>query len=86
MTVAIKRDNYPVEDNDIPGHTITILAPITLTNLLPHELMYRIGKDSNRISPGESSDLHSYNTDESLEIIIQVEGYPGAGTVSPTAK
>lgn len=69
--------------NDIPGHTITILAPITITNLLPHEIMYKVGKDSgNRVSAGASSDLHSYNTDETLEITIQVDGYPGVGMVS----
>ena len=82
MCVAVRRDNYPADTTQtLPGHTISILAPMTVTNLLPHELHYTAGVESGRILPGESSDLHSPNVNDQLEITIQLEGYPGAGTV-----
>lgn len=82
MSVAIKRDNYPMDTlQTLPGHTISILAPITLTNLLPHELLFTAGSENGRIGPGKSSDLISPNLNDQLEISIQLDGYPGAGTV-----
>ncbi|XP_046414322.1 vacuolar protein sorting-associated protein 13D isoform X1 [Neodiprion fabricii] len=85
MCVAIKRDNYPPDASQtaptIPAHTILFLAPITLTNLLPHEIAYTAGSESSRIPPGRNADLHISNNDGPLEINIQLEGYPGVGTL-----
>ena len=80
MCIAIKRDNYPPDiTQTIPGHRITILAPITITNLLPHEFFYSAGSECARIQAGGTADLHCSNLDEQLEIKIQLDGYPGAG-------
>ncbi|XP_046815359.1 vacuolar protein sorting-associated protein 13D isoform X1 [Vespa crabro] len=82
MCIAIKRDNYPIDTGQtLPAHTIIIMAPITLTNLLPYELLYEAGIESGRIRPGGNADLHCPNIDEQLEIIIHLEGYPGTGTI-----
>lgn len=82
MCIAVKRDNYPIDTGQtLPAHTIMIMAPITLTNLLPYELLYEAGIESGRIRPGSNADLHCPNIDEQLEIIIHLEGYPGTGTV-----
>ncbi|XP_016844832.1 vacuolar protein sorting-associated protein 13D isoform X2 [Nasonia vitripennis] len=82
MCVAIRRDNYPPDTSQtLPGHTISILAPMTLTNLLPHEMFYSAGVENGRILPGESADLHSTNVNDQLEITVQLDGYPGAGTL-----
>lgn len=82
MCIAIKRDNYPPDTSQtLPAHTILILAPMTVTNLLPHELHFSAGVESGRILPGESADLHCPNINNQLEINIQLDGYPGAGTV-----
>lgn len=82
MCIAVKRDNYPIDTGQtLPAHTIIIMAPITLTNLLPYELLYEAGIESGRIRPGGNADLHCPNIDEQLEIIIHLEGYPGTGTV-----
>lgn len=85
MCVAMRRDNYPADISQtapaIPAHSILFLAPITLTNLLPHEISYTVGSENGRIPPGSSADLHTSNNNEHLEINIQLEGYPGAGTV-----
>lgn len=83
MCVAIRRDRYPPDvQQTIPGHTITLLAPLTITNLLPHELLYEISNESGRILPGSCADLHNINIYEQLEIIVQLDGYPGSGIVS----
>lgn len=82
MSVAVMRDNYPPDmGHMLPAHTITIMAPITLINLLPHELLFKVGMESDRISAGGSADLHTVNIEEQLEITIQIDGYSGSGTV-----
>lgn len=83
MCIAMMRDNYPLDMSQmLPAHIITLMAPLTLTNLLPHELLFEIGIENGRILPGDSADLHSVNVEEQLEIIIQLDGYPGSGTVN----
>lgn len=82
MCIAMMRDNYPLDMSQmLPAHIITLMAPLTLTNLLPHELLFEIGIENGRILPGDSADLHSVNVEEQLEIIIQLDGYPGSGTI-----
>ncbi|XP_032690797.1 vacuolar protein sorting-associated protein 13D isoform X2 [Odontomachus brunneus] len=82
MCVAVRRNNYPVDGAQVlPGHTITVMAPITMTNLLPYELTYEASAEGGRISPGCSADLHCSNLEEQLEINIQLDGYPGSGTI-----
>lgn len=83
MCVAVVRDNYPLDTGHmLPAHTITVMAPITLTNLLPHELFFGVGAENGRILPGGSADLHTANVDEHLEITVQLDGYAGSGTVN----
>ncbi|XP_012282695.1 vacuolar protein sorting-associated protein 13D isoform X2 [Orussus abietinus] len=82
MCVAVRRDNFPPDVGQmIPGHTISLLAPITVNNLLPHELLYNTGAENGRILPGESADLLTPKLEEHLEIIVQLDGYSGAGTI-----
>ncbi|KAL0131079.1 hypothetical protein PUN28_002577 [Cardiocondyla obscurior] len=82
MCVAVKRNNYPLDGMQVlPAHTIIVMAPITLTNLLPYELIYEAGVEGGRITPGCCADLHCANLNEQLEISIQLDGYPGCGTI-----
>ncbi|XP_020286741.1 vacuolar protein sorting-associated protein 13D isoform X3 [Pseudomyrmex gracilis] len=82
MCVAIRRNNYPLDCMQIfPAHMITVMAPVTLTNLLPHELTYDTDTEGGRIAPGCSADLHCVDLNEQLEITIQLDYYPGAGTI-----
>lgn len=83
MSVAVKRDTYPVDvGQTFPGHTIVIMAPVTLTNLLPHELGYKVGNENGRIVPGGSADLHTLNNEEQLIVVVELDGYSGTGNVS----
>lgn len=82
MCIAVMRDNYPLDMSQmLPAHTITVMAPLTLINLLPHELLFEINPENGRILPGESADLHSINVEEQLEITVQLDGYSGSGTM-----
>ncbi|KAL6266404.1 hypothetical protein P5V15_003257 [Pogonomyrmex californicus] len=82
MCIGVRRNNYPPDGIQVlPAHTITVMAPITLTNLLPYELMYEAGMESGRIAPGCNADLHCANLNEQLEITIQLDGYPGYGVI-----
>ncbi|GLH07616.1 Vacuolar protein sorting-associated protein 13D [Gryllus bimaculatus] len=96
--VAIRRENYPTEripgvaTHNIwvqPAHSITLLSPVTVTNLLPHELHFSL-KDSvteDRIRPGNSVTLQQVDLEKSLELMFWLENYPGPGTlvVPPSA-
>lgn len=80
--MAVRRNNYPPDGMQVlPAHTITVMAPITLTNLLPYELIYEAGVESGRIAPGCNADLQCANLNEQLEITIQLDGYSGYGAV-----
>lgn len=82
MCVAVRRNNYPLDNAQmLPAHTITVMAPITLRNLLPYEITYEAGIEGGRILPGSSADLHCSNLDEQLQITIHLDGYPGPGVV-----
>ncbi|XP_029665286.1 LOW QUALITY PROTEIN: vacuolar protein sorting-associated protein 13D-like [Formica exsecta] len=82
MCVAVRRNNYPLDGVQVlPAHTITVMAPVTLTNLLPYELMYEASIEGGRVAPGCSADLHCANLIEQLEITIQLDGYPGSGVI-----
>ncbi|XP_053983789.1 intermembrane lipid transfer protein Vps13D isoform X2 [Hylaeus volcanicus] len=82
MCVAVMRDNYPLDTSVmLPAHTITVMAPLTLTNLLPHELLFEVGTESGRILPGGSADLHTVDIEEQLEVTIQLDGYSGPGSM-----
>ncbi|XP_012219117.1 intermembrane lipid transfer protein Vps13D isoform X2 [Linepithema humile] len=83
MCVAVRRNNYPLDGIQVlPAHMITVMAPVTLTNLLPYELMYEAGVEGGRIAPGSSADLHCANLNEQLEITITLDGYPISGTIT----
>ncbi|KZC09178.1 Vacuolar protein sorting-associated protein 13D [Dufourea novaeangliae] len=82
MCVAVMRDNYPPDGGYmLPSHTISVMAPIILTNLLPHELLFEIGAENGRILPGGNADIHTVNMEEQLEVTVQMDGYPGSGTM-----
>lgn len=82
ICVSIRKDNYPPDTTQsLPGHMITILAPITVTNLLPHELIFNAGTEKVRIAPGASSELHSADINQDLEMTLEIDGFPGAGKV-----
>ena len=47
-----------------PGHTIILMPPIVLTNLLPYELTYEVKKTKmiGTIMPGKDEPLYAVST------------------------
>jgi vacuolar protein sorting-associated protein 13D len=64
---AIHRENFPYERVlpaykwVQPAHTITLLSPITIVNLLPYDLHFAVkdapSNSAGRIKPGQSASL-----------------------------
>lgn len=75
---AIRRDGYPTKDSiSIPGHSITLCAPLSVHNLLPCDLLYRLTNGTQgRISPTESAAVHDVDLEAHLEITLTLDGYP----------
>jgi vacuolar protein sorting-associated protein 13D len=64
---AVHRENFPYERASSahkwvqPAHTISLLSPITIVNLLPYDLHYAVkdvpSNSAGRIKPGHSASL-----------------------------
>ena len=58
LCTSVKREYYP-EDESLPGHTLTIVAPLTVQNLLPVDLELRIHDQIFAIAAGKHSQITS---------------------------
>ncbi|RZF46007.1 hypothetical protein LSTR_LSTR006773 [Laodelphax striatellus] len=84
VCAVIRREGYPVERpvfNNVfvqPAHTIVLISPMTIVNLLPNELHFSVkGICSGRIRPGDNAALHEVDTKRAVELLLHVENYPG---------
>ncbi|KAM7310382.1 vacuolar protein sorting-associated protein 13D isoform X1 [Ixodes scapularis] len=78
FSVAVKRENYPDKENvpsTVPAHTITLLPPISVHNLLPYDLAYAINENQCKgvISPRKNCSLHEVNTEQYVIINFSLE-------------
>lgn len=80
VLVAIQRDGYPIKDSGtIPGHSIILLPPLRLHNLLPCDLLFRLANNTlGRISPSETANIYEVDLENQIEITITLDSYPGA--------
>ncbi|XP_050720689.1 intermembrane lipid transfer protein VPS13D-like isoform X3 [Eriocheir sinensis] len=95
--VHIKKDNFPADANPPspgpytppfsrwvqPGHTIVLVSPLTLVNLLPYDLHYEVkipGSPKGRVKPGEDASLHSLDPAESVTLTLWTD------TLSPCSE
>lgn len=80
VVAAIHRDGYPAKDHGtIPGHTIILLPPLRLHNLLPCDLLYRLANNSQgRVSPSETANVYEVDLENQTEITLTLDSYPGA--------
>ncbi|XP_073974267.1 vacuolar protein sorting 13D isoform X3 [Rhodnius prolixus] len=92
---SIQRENYPPERHAPvehplnmamiqPAHTINLLPPLTIINLLPYELFYTI-KDPNVvksvIKPGQHFSNYSVDLENTLELTFNLENFRTGGTL-----
>ncbi|XP_077510398.1 vacuolar protein sorting 13D isoform X2 [Amblyomma americanum] len=80
FSVDVKRENYPDKDSvssTVPGHTISLLPPIRIHNLLPCELDYVVneGQCKGIISAQKDCALHEVNTEQYVIIGFSLENF-----------
>ncbi|XP_077998114.1 intermembrane lipid transfer protein VPS13D-like [Glandiceps talaboti] len=90
LCVNTRRDGFPadyptargtdsprIDSAQQPGHTITLLPPVTLTNLLPYELRYYVkGFDiKGRIRPGKDEPVYQVDLSQPTEFGFLLENY-----------
>ncbi|KAK3098591.1 hypothetical protein FSP39_021054 [Pinctada imbricata] len=80
---SVRRESYPeqVQTDDnveiIPGHTITLLPPVVIHNLLPIDTRYYIKNSeiSGSIRPGKTASLHAADPQSDLELGVNLENF-----------
>nr|XP_037268534.1 LOW QUALITY PROTEIN: vacuolar protein sorting-associated protein 13D-like [Rhipicephalus microplus] len=77
---TVKREKYPDRDtvsSSVPGHTISLLPPIRIYNLLPCELSYAVNESQCRgiISAQKNQALHEVNTDQYVIVGFSLENF-----------
>ncbi|KAK6626649.1 hypothetical protein RUM44_009125 [Polyplax serrata] len=86
FVASIQRENFPeyvVSRWPQPGHTIVLISPLTMINLLPCDLHYSI-KEANvrgHIKPGMSAAIHEVDCDCKFEIHFHIENFPKHGVL-----
>lgn len=84
IVAAIHRDGYPTKDSGtIPGHTIVLVPPLRLHNLLPCDLLYKLTNNLHgRVSPSETANVHDVDLESQTEITLTLDSYPGAEKIT----
>lgn len=87
---AIKRDNYPCDrPGDLclqPAHTISLLSPILLVNLLPIALHYSFNDCVHGvINKGQDVAVYQIDVDAPIGVSLHLDNYPVTGgfTIAP---
>ncbi|XP_022090239.1 vacuolar protein sorting-associated protein 13D-like isoform X2 [Acanthaster planci] len=75
-----KQDNTAQELQ--PGHTITLLPPIVLTNLLPFDLKYKMHRTGGygNISPGKDEPIYDADLNQANDISFTMDNFPDCHT------
>jgi hypothetical protein len=65
------------ECNIQPAHTISLLSPLVVVNLLPYELLWELKAvgQSGIIKPGKSTSIHTVNVSAGFQIAFRTENF-----------
>jgi len=97
MCAAIRRENYPVEKAGRtiqPAHTITLVSPLSIVNLLPHDVHFMVHSSSilrkqGIVKPGSQAPICEVDAESPLELTFHMDNFPGPGVLvipaQPTA-
>ncbi|EDW18711.2 uncharacterized protein Dmoj_GI13376 [Drosophila mojavensis] len=84
--VSISREMYPYKDQNMPGHSITLLSPLMLKNMLCCDLSYNInGSSTGRISAFESINIYNRNINQSFNLSITLDNFQVSGQLKVPA-
>ncbi|XP_070561460.1 LOW QUALITY PROTEIN: intermembrane lipid transfer protein VPS13D-like [Ptychodera flava] len=91
LCANIRRDGFPadipgrrgsdsprVDSAQLAGHTIILLPPVVITNLLPYDLRYYIKGTDIRglIKPGKDKPVYQADLSQATEFGFQLDNYP----------
>ncbi|XP_055378948.1 intermembrane lipid transfer protein Vps13D [Condylostylus longicornis] len=81
IIVAVRRDGYPQKDGivNLPGHTIKLVPPLRIYNLLCCDLLYKISNIQGRLQPSQKANIQEINLDEPIQLNISLDGYKVSG-------
>lgn len=87
VIVSIRKDGYPHKETSIsmPGHTIVLIPPLRINNLLCCDLLYKLGTSSNgfdRIQPSETAKIYNVSLDEPVSLSFTLDGYRVSGQLT----
>lgn len=71
------RDEDGIACHAQPAHTITLLSPLVVVNLLPYELLWELKAvgQSGIIKPGKSTSIHTVNASAGFQISFRTENF-----------
>lgn len=70
-----------------PAHTITLMSPLVVVNLLPYELLWEIKAiETGIIKPGKSTSIHTVDVTSGFNITFRTENFIHASelVIGPT--
>lgn len=80
--IEIRKDKYPIrgDNNFMGGHTISIMAPLKLKNLLCCDLFYEISAQANGcISASDEVEIYVVNISDVIYLTISLDNYKLSG-------
>ncbi|XP_055907883.1 intermembrane lipid transfer protein Vps13D isoform X2 [Eupeodes corollae] len=87
VVTTIKRDGYPHRDG-VPGHTIMLIPPLRITNLLCCDLLYKISGQvqdkttshtQGRITSSTTANIYEVSLEEAISLSITLDNYKVSG-------
>ncbi|KAH8405411.1 hypothetical protein KR222_011448 [Zaprionus bogoriensis] len=80
--VNVHREKFPYKEKSMLGHSITVLSPLTLKNLLCCDLAYNInGISIGRVNAFKNKNIYNINIYESFNLSITLENFQVSGQV-----
>ncbi|EDW76798.1 uncharacterized protein Dwil_GK18894 [Drosophila willistoni] len=77
--ININKELYPSKEN-LPGHTITLLPPLKLNNMLCCDIVFKIHEfAAGRINASESTNLYNVNVCEPFNLNITLDNFHLSG-------
>uniref|UniRef100_A0A915ASC0 Vacuolar protein sorting-associated protein 13D n=5 Tax=Parascaris univalens TaxID=6257 RepID=A0A915ASC0_PARUN len=83
MCTSVKREHYP-EYEMLPGHTILLMPPLTVLNLLPIDAEFIVSGTTFAIAAGKQLHITSVNISNDINFRVSTDRFVSTGTVSIT--
>ncbi len=72
---SVLREGYPLVDFAAPSHTITVVPPLVIANLLPVEARFAVGRLTGELGPGGSVALYEADLQRELRLELSISGF-----------